>query len=128
MKAEELMIDDWVMYHNELLHKSYPTRVEDGEHIDYIASNANFEPIPLTPEILEKNGFVLKPDGWLWCEDKDNEEQDYIFIQFRKGCDGVRICELGFVNKVQARFRQINDVHELQHALRLFRIKKDIVL
>ncbi len=132
MKAKELMIDDWVMYHNELLHKSYPTRVEDGEHIDYIASNANFEPIPLTPEILEKNVFKKfnfpKIEGqhewswWanadvsltLWCRELDDNPMNGWMV--RIDSYPATIC------------CKIESVHELQHALRLVRIKKDIVL
>lgn len=86
------------------------------------------DPIPLTPEILKKNGFELKPDGWLWCKEEGNEDTDYIFIQFRKGCKEVRLVELNFVNKVLAKYEQMHYVHELQHALRLCGIEKEIML
>ena len=86
------------------------------------------EPIPLTPEILEKNGFILKTDGWLWCKEKGIDDKNYIFIQFRKGCDEVRLLELNFVNKVLAKYEQIHYVHELQHALRLCNVNKEIIL
>jgi hypothetical protein len=86
------------------------------------------EPISITPEILEKYGFVLKSDGWLWCKEEGIEEQNYIFIQFRKGCDDVRLVELNFVNKVLAKYEQIHYFHELQHALRLCGIEKEIEL
>lgn len=92
------------------------------------ANISDVETIPLTPKILQKNEFELKPDGWLWCQDDGNEEQNYIFIQFRKGCDEVRMVELNFVGKVQGTFRQIYDVHELQNLLNVCRIKKEIVL
>ena len=86
------------------------------------------EPICLTPEILEKNGFVLKPDGWLWCKHAEIEDKNYIFIQFRKGCEEVRLVELNFVNNVQSKFERIKYVNELQHALKLCAIKKEIEL
>lgn len=148
MKAEELMVGDWVIAHRiecvgdggqfqEWKQIGYITRInedtiyvmfdkqeEDWEEIDV----KDIHPIPLTPEILEKNGFVLKPDGWLWCEEEGSEEQNYIFIQFRKGCDEVRIVELNFVNNVLAKFRTIQFVHELQHVLILCNIDKKIVL
>ena len=101
MKANELMIGDWVWYDNQL---------------------------PLTKEILEKNGFVLKPDGWLWCKEEGIEDKNYIFIQFRKGCEEVRLVELNFVNKVLAKYEQMHYVHQLQHALRLCGIEKEIIL
>ena len=133
MNTRDLMINDWVLYtefgKNEFhrIENVEPTRVWLKGCKTYIP-DVLIDAIPLTPEILQKNGFALKPDGWLYCEDKGNEEQDYIFIQFRKGCDGIRICELNFIGKVQATFRQIQYVHELQHALRLCGIEKDIVL
>lgn len=133
MDANELMTLNWVS------HKGKPIRIfeiDDGE------SNINTEqdgycgvrcisideikPIPLTPEIIQKNGFVLRPDGWIWCKDDGNEEQNYIFIQFRKGCDEVRTVELSFVGKVQGTFRHIYEVHELQNLLEICRIEKEI--
>lgn len=101
---------------------------EVGLYWNKIVTPPYIKPIPLTPEILEKNGFVLKPDGWIWCREEGIEEQDYIFIQFRKGCDEVRLVELNFVNKLLAKFRTIQFVHELQHVLRLCNIDKEIVL
>ena len=86
------------------------------------------EPIPITPEILEKNEFVQKSDGWLWCKIEGIEDKNYIFIQFRKGCDEVRLVELNFVNKVLARYEQIHYVHELQHVLRICGNEKTIEL
>lgn len=85
-------------------------------------------PIQLTPEILEKNGFILKSDGWLWCKEKGIEEQNYIFIQFRKGAEEVRNCELNFVGRVQATYRDLHYFHQLQQALRLCNIEKEIEL
>lgn len=110
------MIGDWVDVRNSA-DKNTP-------HIERItpAHLLRDEPclgIPITPEILEKIGFVLKPDGWLWCLTEGNEDQDYIFIQFRKGRQEVRICELSFYGVAHAEFRNISDVHELQHAMRL---------
>lgn len=77
------------------------------------------EPIPLTEDILKLNGFEQKNDGWLRCEDKANEFQNYIFIQYRRQGD-IRECEINYVNIVKANYLYvINYVHELQHALRL---------
>lgn len=81
---------------------------------------------PITPEFLKKNGFELKPDGWLWCEHAEIEDQNYIFIQFRKGCEEVRLVELNFVNNVLSKFERIKYVYELQNILRLCGIGKEI--
>ena len=137
MKANELMIGDWV---NKMESNNYiPVIIEGiyeyihGSNVDYNFRNVRgnisiegVEPIPVTPEILEKNGFVLKPDGWYWCDCEGIEDQNYIFIQFRKGCDEVRQCEINYVNKTQATYYQIKYVHELQHALKLSGVKKGI--
>lgn len=139
MKAEELMIGDYIKHGFGGIGKVtelskgivtvYDKGLDDGEgNCEVNFAENEIHPIPLTTEILEKNGFVLKPDGWLWCEEEGSEEQNYIFIQFRKGCDEVRIVELNFVNNVLAKFRKIQSVHELQHVLRLCGIKKEIVL
>ena len=136
------MIGDWVLYEGE----PYQIRRlgiygvdRDGEDypavcvgkptgIGLIVERNEIEPIPLTAEILEKNGFVLKPDGWIWCDCEGIEDQNYIFIQFRKGCDEVRRCEINYVNKTQATYYQIKYVHQLQHALKLCGIEKEIEL
>jgi len=129
MKANELMIGNWVIDNGKYAQITGITC--DGIIETTVNKNSNIEliePIPITPEILEKNGFELKPDGWIWCKDDGNEEQNYIFIQFRKGCDEVRTVELNFVGKVQGTFRQVQDVHELQNLLNVCRIKKEIEL
>ena len=128
MKAEELMRNDWVYVDNEPRQVDWIRSGEVGLLWSQTVTPPYLKPIPLTPEILEKNGFALKPDGWLWCKEEGNEDTDYIFIQFRKGCEEVRLVELNFVNKVLAKYEQMHYVHELQHALRLCGIKKEIEL
>lgn len=134
MKAEELMIGDLVQVEPSGMAIRIGTihKKEVGYHtcqnrISFVKEEL-LNPIPLTPEILKKSGFVLKPDGWLWCEYAEIEDKNYIFIQFRKGCEEVRLVELNFVNRVLARYEQMHYVHELQHALRLCGIEKEIEL
>ena len=133
MRATELQIGDWVLkdmnwseedpLYSRLDYQLY--QIESGDDIDLACENncigdgSIYQPIPLTPEILEKNGFEQKTDGWLRCEDKANEFQNYIFIQYRHQGD-IRECEINYVNIVKANYLYIiNYVHELQHALRL---------
>lgn len=80
------------------------------------------EPIPLTPEILEKNGFTLK------------EEEKGIYgvtiapyytrddVPFEVFCDGEPFA-IWFKEPVNIKY-----VHQLQHALRLCGIEKEITL
>ena len=104
MKAEELMIDDWV-----LLGGTHSIKVSKlsqyGEYND-------IKPIPLTKEILKKNGFrqvmfdfVL---DMMHIRRDENVECFYIVV----GGKGTRI----------------DYVHEFQHALKLCGIDKEIVL
>lgn len=136
MKATDLMIGDWVsLFQGNRDGSSCNVQIEFiGEYgevgieycEDYTSANCNLLfPIPLTAEILEKNGFELKGDGWLWCEDKDVETQNYSFVQFRRNGE-VRIVEINFLNKAVTKFRNVQNVHELQHALRLCGIDKTI--
>lgn len=50
IKANELRIGNWVNEFGDTV------IIEKGEEID--SHHQNFEPIPITPEILEKAGFV----------------------------------------------------------------------
>lgn len=131
MKVTELQIGDWVMYNSKPIQVTslYGKPTEYGEFVSneigwsYSPNtwvDGDFiEPIPLTPEILKLNGFEQKTDGWLRCEDKANELENYIFIQFRYQGD-IRECEINYINIVKAKYLYvINYVHQLQHALRL---------
>ena len=80
-------------------------------------------PIPLTAEMLEKNGFVLENDGWVYYQDAANKEQNYICIGFRHNNEPRKV-ELNYVNKAQMVIRTIYYVHQLQHAISLCEINK----
>lgn len=130
MKANELMLGDWVAFR-----KDFPDRVNAiaiGGHAvnlehDGWQQMSSIQPIPITPEILEKNGFdflyssvpggtsqeqrMRKVDTYKWqglVVNYYHETNDFQMIDFR----GVRL----------------DYVHQLQHALRLCGIEKDIVL
>lgn len=86
------------------------------------------EPIPLTPEILEKNGFVKSVnvrdappyDNNIYYS--INQDGNTIFWGWWQPDNTLLIAtySTGFIT--------LNNVHELQHALRLWRIEKEIVL
>ena len=90
----------------------------------------NFEPILLTPEILEKNGFDAPKakvwnDSWYWSNRKD------VALELRESF-GLWYIEI--VTKEQRSGLQSNRklgiglkyVHQLQHALRLAGVEKEI--
>ena len=118
MKANELMIGDWV---NETYEAIDGNMYEQEKQVGIYDFNdaKNFEPIEITPEILEKNGFI------------------------RYGMSDVYGFEcLGLNNTininnhdctVRGKHTTINKqnmlyVHTLQHALRLCKIDKEIEL
>ena len=156
MKANELMIGDFVTF-KECQNDEVKPIVkiwqlnEDNEAFVFIDSDDALEEIeiddeiigiPLTPEILEKNEFhwghtASEEDfcdavgcgypGEGWCYDDGAGE---IKISFPNNTDGGLIMlddqsdnrhlELIFVKPIM--------VHDLQHALRLCGIDKDIIL
>ena len=82
-----------------------------------ICENTEIEPIPLTPEILEKNGFTKELDD------------DSIHCRYTLIADGIRF-SLKYALSVFQWLGPLDFkyVHELQHALRFCGIKKDIQL
>lgn len=142
MKVEDLMTGDWVKFHLEIFLTDYEgietvhddvleigkvsalnsvgnVWVTDSEGQEYQVIDEEIEPIPLTPEILEKNGFELIKGTYPTLR---NHYRDIIF-------QIVKIEETKY-NKPFYTFKgcPIYYVHELQHALKLCGIKKEIVL
>lgn len=139
MKANELMIGDWVVYNGDVEYTD-PIKIEgmdiatdmlitsDREDVGF----EGVEPIPLTGEILEKNGF------------NRIDENTYSFR--RCGGDGeikIRVIDLtcGEWELYAMDYDKYSDtrtsfsneqsflkVHELQHALKLCGIEKEIQL
>lgn len=135
MESNELMIGDWVML-NPDLKEYYPFAGKPcmviGLHDDDGAIKIEYDngkyfwtdaeddvlPIPLTPEILEENGFNIEiapytPD-WKRCILNPN-----FFLEDRLK---------GFYHFNGNNLAKIQYVHELQHALKLCGIDKTIEL
>lgn len=89
----------------------------------YSISNNAVRPIPLTPEILEKNGWVkevmsrgVKNSHWVYTK-PDIEEYGYFPIYIEKGI-GDEFDVYPFTgNNVCTQIAYIKYVHELQHLL-----------
>lgn len=89
----------------------------------YSISNNAVRPIPLTPEILEKNGWVkevmsrgVKNRHWVYTK-PDIEEYGYFPIYIEKGI-GDEFDVYPFTdNNVCTQIAYIKYVHELQHLL-----------
>jgi hypothetical protein len=123
MKARELQIGDLLYYKGKF--NAFPFKVESitkkkvgyhaepNEHRMYYLSLSDCEPILLTPEILEKNGFS-----------DDYRLDDLSYAQCRGDVIGIHISgKNGCMDEMY-----FNYVHEVQHALRLCGINKNIEL
>ena len=123
MKANEIQIGDWLYYKGQF--NAFPFKVESitkkkvgyyaepNEHRIYYLRLSECKPIPLTPEILERNGFVVESR---YCHGEP--------LQYCKLVDGLWINISGenfFEGKLEY-------VHQSQHALRLCGIEKEIIL
>lgn len=107
MTAQNWMIGDWYQWYAECRYYPYQVKPEDFTK-DYVA---NFEPIPLTPEILEKIGFI-KINSQRY--DYGNPNTDcYIKVNPKKG--------MIHVNGRNANCNLYNHFffHQLQQAMRL---------
>lgn len=110
IKEEDLMINDLV-YHKigtlqRVVHitiESFAKQEDDlNKYYDYKDTTfGHLLPIPLTSEILEKNGFKMSEDEDMWQYD------DFLLT--------IDFCQL----IGGARWITYKYVHELQHALRL---------
>lgn len=133
MEEKELMMDDWVSQSN-----GHPVKIDWIKTGEYgyceggkrkVACTPLLEPIPLTPEILEKNGWAKH--ATYGASDEDILEEIYMLYGHN--------FEVIFTNKTPIsirHFTQTDDdgydrlllepcnntmsVHVLQHAMRLF--------
>lgn len=146
MKAKELMIGDWVridepdkyagatgqiqslMYHRED-DASYFNVFIQGKfgYVSRDVCSDDIRPIPLTTEILEKNGFENIGDDifqleekpfWFWVD----------FFRHTYGCEYDTSTYEHEDDEHRLKLYGIPSAHELQHALRLCGIEKEIEL
>lgn len=126
MKANELMIGDWYAFRGH----PYQCTASDIASIaecEEKGAPTDISEIPLTPEILEKNGFKKYSDTLYGLVENFTIEirlWDDILIRVGEKYDSTfQVGYNWFVNGLV-----ISDVHELQHCLKLVGIDKEIVL
>ena len=113
MKANELMIGDWV----ETGHLDYNKVQEIARdnsmqwYISFACSATlfrayEFEPIPLTYEILKKNGWK---DAEFWCEYQEDNNSIHACLPDMRGK----------INGIEIEHFRCEYVHQYQHLLRL---------
>lgn len=130
MKPEELMIGDWFSFNG----KAGQINIIDtwDNEVSYFNGDAegvlsfgfdDIEPIPLTTEILKKNGFkkeLYSDSSFIYGDGVHPIDKVFVAMDFRRDGTARTITIVNF------RCSYINNalpnglyVHELQHALRL---------
>lgn len=133
MKAKELQIFDWVSY------KGNPIMVfeidepenninteQDGYNAIRCISIDEIQPIPITPTILERNGFEKNGSYFILnecIEDGEDVIEHYEIIYYNDGFCSVQ----NIVTEDEISFYCPN-VHQLQQAMRLCGIEKEIII
>ena len=109
MKAAELMVGDWVCLKDDIKCE-LPLKI-DGVLTDDISLDGEgfiggaeglIRPIPITPEILKKNGWWYDVE-YMWLHDK----VDFGIERWNGGFQCYNINQI-----------KLDSVHQLQHALR----------
>lgn len=73
----------------------------------------NIDPIPLTPEILEKNGWKKRTEGWYFMM-----ISKYMYLSVEYGYEnGIRVFLKRTTDGLYVKLNVANNVHELQHIL-----------
>ena len=123
MKVEGLMTGDWYWWEAE--GKKYPLQVTKDTFKLLDEDISNFQPIPLTPEILEKNDILYEKQSFYYVI-KDDKNLECTYYMQRVQGDWVVGVDIGAYDC--SVFARIKYVHELQHALKLCGIEKEIVV
>ena len=142
MKHTDLMLNDLVMYQGKILRvgciSDYDIKIdlfEDGEDTPYAEiwqeELDEVKPIPLTAEILDENGFRLIGTVWHYrgytydvCVEFTDKIAVRIYNELKPKDEKGRQDMVSYNRDWAQPFY----VHELQHALRLCGIDKEIVL
>ena len=124
----DLMVGDWV--YSTFSNKPCKVQaIELSEHeycsvqvtgVDGVKDIVSLSPIPLTAEILEKNGWYIPTNSCWW----HNNEIDFYLVGYTNG-------DFGIYTDGDSEFSdlcRINHVHELQNLYRICRFNKEIVL
>ena len=130
LTAQDLQIGDWVLYNNEPNIIAEVSEIIQGEAevcfavSNYMANIDEIKPFPITPEILENNGFEKLEEKYYrrFLEEKGYYESVRVYFDEEPNV-AVRVLD-------GSEFKgRIKYIHELQQAMRLCNIKgKEIKL
>lgn len=122
MKVTELMVGDWVYIHEP---ECKGHRIDSIDELDgqvgadgEVYDECDIRPIPLTEDILVKNGWDFRDRQYaIECE-----EDEQGIVELSRDKDGY----YWSINWDEYQIIRIHYVHELQHILRLCGIDKEI--
>ena len=149
LNCESLMIGDWILFSGEPKRVKSIVISDNGVERIYVFGStcqvstieAYIQPIPLTPEILEKNGFHINgmpnsitsvkaiddwsDDTYVWSRQETPNERMFVSVYIDDPFNFfVEIsCQYCHADGIHIRY-----IHELQNALKLCGIEKEIML
>lgn len=127
MKISDLSVGDWVMVDGEDWKVSAINETSVGLRVDSdyaVAEISECDGILLTPEILEKNGFE-KRNTYTWY----NPKMRCTAYRFGSKYWDVRVTyRARDYRPTRINIENVVHIHELQHALRLAGVEKEIEL
>lgn len=119
MEATELMIGDWVKWKNKYVQVASVSGIVwsfghigvglaycNDDHLLESHDIKSISPIPLTPEILEKNGWK---EAQFWHEYQDGKNTMQACLPDMRGR----------INGIEIQYFKCEYVHQYQHLLRL---------
>lgn len=129
LKITNLCVGDWVIHEG---HHRRVAFIDGANGLIKFALSPNFvgigaiEPIPITPEILEKNGWKLSKSNWFKFEDGEWE----INIWIGKYKCNIEVSQKREIYAFTYADIQVvkSNINTLQHALRWVGIEKEITL
>ena len=135
MVAEDLMIGDWVCVRSNDKEDTHNFKIKSivNEGVygpSFVGFDEDLEPIPLTGEILKKNGFFYDGKNYILSY-KDGTHDVALYISEMYMMPGFITGTPDLKSKKPYRlnvFGTLYYVHELQHLLKFLKTKKDIVL
>ena len=131
MDARKLMIGAWILYAGRysqidgMAEGSFSVHITEGKWVSILSVS----PIPITPEVLEKNGFVVTKkeryqSEWKIIPENYGRTRYITNINcINGGYDFGCYCKGEFIGSFHLSF-----IHELQSALQLCEINREIEL
>lgn len=124
MKIDEVMIGDWLLYKSDSLDNAFPIQVtREMFNKELVVWKDRFEPITLTPELLEKNGFkreklIVAYNHYTGIDNRVSLNDDFYSMNSRNKwtahIDSEDYCTIAHC--------ELTYLHELQHLLTLCKI------